>query len=249
MVGYAFGIDIGGSGIKGAVVDLATGTLQAERVKVSTPKESTPERVADAVVQVVRQVGWTGPIGVAFPTVVVHGVALSAAHVDSSWIGTDVEKVLAEATGQPVLAVNDADAAGIAEARHGAAKGRRGLVIVTTLGTGIGTALLFNETLIPNSELGHIELDGMDAERGASASAKDRESLSWERWAKRLQKYYTALEAYLTPELFVVGGGVSRKSEKFVPLLKLRTPIVAATTHNEAGIVGAAMLVSEELPG
>jgi polyphosphate glucokinase len=248
VVGYAFGIDIGGSGIKGAVVDLATGTLQAERVKVPTPKESTPERVADAVVQVVRQVGWTAPIGVTFPAVVVHGVALTAAHVDSSWIGTDVEKVIAEATGQPVRAVNDADAAGIAEARHGAAKGRRGLVIVTTLGTGIGTALLFNETLIPNSELGHIELDGMDAERGASASAKDRESLSWERWAKRLQKYYSALEAYLTPELFVVGGGVSRKSEKFLPLLKLRTPIVTATTHNEAGIVGAAMLVSEELP-
>jgi polyphosphate glucokinase len=242
---FAFGVDIGGSGIKGAVVELATGKLQAERVKVSTPKPATPDQVAAAVAEVVSRVGWEGPIGATFPAVVVNGIALSAANVDPSWIGTDVEKTLGLAIGQPVRVLNDADAAGVAESRHGAAKGWRGLVVVTTLGTGIGTALLYNETLIPNSELGHIQLDGMDAEKGASAAAKDREALSWERWAKRLQKYYSALEAYLTPELFVVGGGVSRKSEKFLPLLKLRTPIVAATGHNEGGIVGAAMAVSE----
>lgn len=248
MADFGFGVDIGGSGVKGAVVDLATGALRAERVKVPTPRPSTPEAVAAAVAEVVHRVGWEGPIGATFPAVVVHGVAMSAANVDSRWIGTDIEKLFAEVIGQPVRAMNDADAAGVAEARHGAAKDRQGLVIVTTLGTGIGTALLYDGTLIPNSELGHIQLDGMDAEKGASAAAKDRESLSWERWAKRLQKYYSALEAYLTPELFVVGGGVSRKSEKFLPLLKLRTPIVAATEHNEAGIVGAAMAVSEAFP-
>lgn len=246
---FGFGVDIGGSGVKGAVVDLVTGALQAERVKVPTPKPSTPELVAAAVAEVVRRVGWDGPIGATFPAVVVHGVAQTAANVDSRWIGTDVEKVLAQELGQPVLALNDADAAGVAEARFGAAKDRLGLVIVTTLGTGIGTALLYNGTLIPNSELGHIELGGIDAEKGASSAAKERESLSWERWAKRLQKYYTALEDYLNPQLFVVGGGVSRKSEKFLPLLKLRTPIVAATEQNEAGIVGAAMVVSEAFAG
>jgi len=244
-----FGIDIGGSGVKGAVVDMTTGKLQAERVKVPTPKPATPQAVAEAVTEVVRRVGWEGPIGATFPAVVVHGVAKTAANVDGSWIDTDIEKVFTAAIGQPVRAVNDADAAGVAESRYGAARDRHGLVVVTTLGTGIGTALLFDGTLIPNSELGHIELGGMDAEKGASAAAKDRESLSWERWAKRLQKYYSAIENYLNPELFVVGGGVSRKSEKFLPLLKLRTPIVAATEHNEAGIVGAAILVTGAFPG
>lgn len=248
MSRLGFGVDIGGSGIKGALVDLDTGQLAAERVKLTTPSPSTPERVGKTVAQVVRQAGWEGPIGATFPAVVTSGVARTAANVDGSWIGTDIEGVLAAAIGQRVLAVNDADAAGVAESRHGAAKGHPGLVVVTTLGTGIGTALLHDGTLIPNSELGHIQLDGIDVEAVTSASARDRDGLTWERWAKRLQRYYTALESYLWPELFVVGGGVSRKGEKFLPFLKLRTPIVAATLHNEAGIVGAAMLADEALP-
>jgi polyphosphate glucokinase len=240
-----FGVDIGGSGIKGAVVDLDTGQLAAERVKVMTPTPSTPERVGQAVAEVVRHAGWSGPIGATFPAAVIQGVAQTAANVDASWVGTNIEKVLSDAIGQPVLAVNDADAAGLAESRHGIAQGHAGLVVVTTLGTGVGSALLHNGILIPNSELGHIQIDGVDYETKASASARDRDGLSWERWAKRLQKYYSALEAYLWPELFVVGGGVSRKSDKFLPLLDLRTPIVAATLQNEAGIVGVAMLADE----
>jgi len=240
-----FGVDIGGSGIKGAVVDLDTGQLAAARVKVPTPTPSTPERVGEAVAEVVRQAGWSGPIGATFPAAVIKGVAQTAANVDAAWIGTDIEKTLSDAIGQPVLAVNDADAAGVAESRHGMGQGHTGLVVVTTLGTGIGTALIYNGVLIPNSELGHIQVDGVDYETKASASARDRDELSWDRWAKRLQKYYSALEAYLWPELFVVGGGVSRKSDKFLPLLSLHTPIVAATLQNEAGIVGVAMLADE----
>jgi polyphosphate glucokinase len=250
-----FGVDIGGSGIKGAVVDLDTGQLAAERVKVLTPQPSTPVRVGQAVAEVVSQAGWQGPIGATFPAVVTKGVARTAANVDPAWIGSDVEKVLGDAIGNRVLAVNDADAAGVAESRHGVAKGQGGLVVLTTLGTGIGTALIHDGVLIPNSELGHLQVDGIDAETRASAAARDRDELSWDRWARRLERYYEALEAYLWPDLFVVGGGVSRKSDKFLPLLKLRTPIVAATLHNEAGIVGASILayeraaLPEPLPG
>jgi polyphosphate glucokinase len=237
-----FGVDIGGSGIKGAVVDLDSGQLAADRVKVTTPSPSTPTAVGQAVAEVVRQAGWDGPIGATFPAVVTKGVARTAANVDQAWIGTNIEQVLSDAIGKPVLAVNDADAAGYAEATHGAAKGQAGLVVVTTLGTGIGTALLFDGTLVPNSEIGHIVVDGVDAETRTSAAARDRDELNWAQWAKRLQHYYQAVEDYLWPELFVVGGGVSRKSDKFLPLLHLRTPIVAATLHNEAGIVGASLL-------
>lgn len=241
----ACGIDIGGSGIKGAVVNLDTGKLVADRSKVPTPRPATPKKMAKAVAEVIRQTGWTGPVGVAFPAVIADGVALSAANIDRSWIGTNVEERFSEAIGVPVKALNDADAAGVTEARFGVARGVSGLVVMTTLGTGIGTALLYNGTLIPNSELGHMEIDGGDAEKAASAAAKDRENLDWKAWAERLQRYYSALEAYLTPDLFVVGGGVSRRAEKFLPLLELRAPIVAATFENEAGIVGAALRLAE----
>lgn len=241
----ACGIDIGGSGIKGAVVHLDTGQLAADRSKVPTPRPATPKAVAKGVKEVVRLTGWTGPVGVAFPAVIAHGVAFTAANVDKSWIGTNVEEVFSDAIGAPVKALNDADAAGVTEARFGAAHGVGGLVVMTTLGTGIGTALLYNGTLIPNSELGHIEINGGDAEKAASSAAKDQEDLDWKAWAKRLQRYYSAIEAYLTPELFVVGGGVSRRADKFLPLLKLRTPIVPASFENEAGIVGAAITLAE----
>jgi polyphosphate glucokinase len=240
-----FGVDIGGSGIKGAVVDLEVGGLATERYKVLTPRPSTPKAVADVVAEVVGQFGWQGPVGCTFPAVVRDGVARTAANVDSSWIGTNIESVLGAVTGLPVIALNDADAAGLAEARWGAGKGVKGLVIVVTLGTGIGTALFYNGVLVPNSELGHLELDGEDYERKASAGAREREDLAWDKWAKRLQRYFSAVEALLWPDLLIVGGGVSRRAERFLPFLALNTPIVPAKLQNEAGIAGAAYLASQ----
>lgn len=239
-----FGVDIGGSGIKGAVVDLDTGALATERFKVLTPQPSTPPAVASAVAEVARNFAWRGAIGCTFPAVVRAGEARSAANVDRSWIGTNIEKVVGAATGSAVIAVNDADAAGVAEATWGAAKGQRGLVVVVTLGTGIGTALIYDGVLVPNSELGHLEIEGVDYETKASAAARERDGLSWEKWAKRLQRYFSALEFYLSPELFVVGGGVSRRADKFLPLLKLEAHIVPASFQNEAGIIGAAYLAA-----
>lgn len=244
MAGQAFGVDIGGSGIKGAVVDLETGKLASERFKLLTPLPASPPAVAETVAAVVGHFGWTGPIGCTFPGVVKAGVAHTAANVDTTWIGTNIETIVGAATGLAVSVVNDADAAGVAEATFGAAAGQAGLVIVTTLGTGIGTALLHEGALIPNSELGHLEIDGADAEMSASAAARERQELSWSRWAKNLQRYYETLEALLWPDLFVVGGGVSRKADRFLPLLSIRTPIVPAALRNEAGIVGSALLAA-----
>jgi polyphosphate glucokinase len=243
--GHAFGVDIGGSGIKGAPVDLDTGLLATDRLKLPTPQPSTPEAVAETVAKIVEHFDWHGPIGATFPAVVTNGVARTAANVDHAWIGTDVSATLSAAAGVDVTVINDADAAGLAEVSFGAAAGHDGLVVITTLGTGIGTALIHGGVLIPNSELGHIELDGEDYETRASAAARDREGLSWEKWARRLQRYFSALEFYLRPNLFVVGGGVSRRAEKFLPLLTLATPIVTAKLQNEAGIAGAAYLSSE----
>ncbi len=245
MPNLGFGIDIGGSGIKGAVVDVETGLLTTERLKLPTPQPSVPDAVAKVVVELVQHFGWQGPLGCTFPAVVQNGVARTAANVDQSWIGTNIEAVMGTATGLPVTAVNDADAAGVAEVKWGAAKDVEGLVIMVTLGTGIGTALFYNGTLIPNSELGHIELDGGDYEPKASGAAREREQLSWEKWARRLQRYFSALEFLLRPTLFVVGGGVSRRSEKFLPLLVLDARIVPAKFQNEAGIAGVAFMAAE----
>lgn len=245
MALLGFGIDVGGSGIKGAVVDLEVGSLATERYKVLTPRPSTPKAVAESVAEVVAEFGWQGPVGCTFPAAVRAGVALTAANVDKSWIGTSIESVFGAAVGLPVVALNDADAAGLAESRWGAGKGVDGLVIVVTLGTGIGTALFYNGVLIPNSELGHLELDGEDYERKASAGARERENLAWEKWARRLQRYFGALEALLWPDLFIVGGGVSRRADRFLPFLDLKTPIVPAKLQNEAGIAGAAYLASQ----
>jgi polyphosphate glucokinase len=240
----AIGVDIGGSGIKGAPVDLRTGEFAADRVRIETPQPSTPEAVAPVVAEIVERCG-DGPVGVTFPAVVQHGVARSAANVDKSWIDTDVRALLERTLRRDVIVVNDADAAGVAEARWGAARDERGVVILTTLGTGIGTAVLLDGQLLPNTELGHLEVDGHDAETRAAESAREREDLSWEQWAERLQRYYRVLEDLLWPDLIVVGGGVSKKHEKFLPLLELRTPIVAAGLKNAAGIVGAAALAAE----
>ena len=240
-----FGIDIGGSGIKGAVVDLVEGRFAGERMRIATPQPSTPKAIAEVCAQIVHEQGWDGPVGCTFPAVVLHGTVRTAANVDESWIGTNLEVVVGEALREKVIGVNDADAAGLAESRFGAAKDRRGVVLVTTLGTGIGTALIHDGILVPNTELGHLELDGHDAETRASDAARDRDGLDWEHWAKRLQRYFSHLESLFWPDLIVVGGGVSKKSAKFLPLLKLRTEIVPAALLNDAGIIGAALLAAE----
>lgn len=243
----AIGIDIGGTGIKGALVDIDTGELVSERLKVATPRGGEPDAIVAEVAAMVEQFGETAqrvPVGVCFPAVVLGGRTMSAANVSKKWIGLEAEKLFEQTLGRDILFVNDADAAGVAELHFGAAKGRQGLVILTTLGTGIGTALLYDGVLIPNTELGHIEVDGYDAEKRASFAAKERGRLSWRSWAARLQRYYSRLEALFSPALFVVGGGVSKESSEFLPLLKLTTPIVPAVHRNNAGILGAAWLAS-----
>ena len=239
-----FGVDIGGSGIKGAVVDLLDGVLASERLRLATPRPSTPPAVAQVVKDLVAAFAWTGPIGCTFPAAIIGGVARTAANVERSWIGTDVSAVIGATTGCTVTAVNDADAAGLAEVTFGAAKGVEGLVLVTTLGTGIGTALVHNGVLVPNCELGHLEVGGVEGEAFASSEARTRDDLSWAEWAAGLGRYLRAVEDLLWPELIVVGGGVSKKAERFLPLLELRTPVVAAKLRNEAGIVGAALLAA-----
>jgi len=241
----ALGVDIGGSGIKAAVVDTVTGQLLTERVRVATPQKSTPDAVAGVLIDIVGQLTWDGIIGVTFPAVIQHGVARSAANVDKSWIGTDVDDVFTKATGLDVTVLNDADAAGLAEVRFGAAAGVSGVVIMLTFGTGIGSALFLDGKLVPNSELGHLEVDGKDAERAAAASARDREKLSYKAWAKRVQTYMAHVEAVLCPDLFIVGGGVSKDADKWVPLLNLRAPVKPAELLNNAGIVGAALAASQ----
>jgi len=246
--GPGFGIDIGGSGIKGAPVDLVAGEFTHDRLRIPTPQPSTPAAVADVVAEIVGEFGAASgklPVGVTFPAVIQHGVARTAANVDSSWIGTDVDALFTEQLGRPVHVINDADAAGVAEARFGAARGTHGTVFVATLGTGIGSALLIDGQLVPNTELGHLEIDGHDAEKRAAASVKDNEGLSYPEWAKRVYRYLTVLENLIWPDLFIVGGGVSKKAEKWVPLLDIRTPVLVATLQNNAGIVGAAAAAAE----
>lgn len=247
VAAQAFGIDIGGSGIKGAVVDLPTGQLATDRRRIRTPHPSTPDAVAEVVAQVVAEARWRGKVGATFPAVIKHGVARSAANVDPSWIGTDVDRVFTAAVGEgsEVTVLNDADAAGIAEARFGAAKGVDGVVIMLTFGTGIGSALLMNGVLVPNTELGHLELDGHDAESRAAASVRDEHGMSYKVWAQRVNHYMRHVERLFSPDLFVVGGGVSKNADKWVPLLKLTTPVEPAQLLNNAGIVGAAIAAAE----
>jgi len=245
---HPFGIDFGGSGIKGAPVDLEVGDFAADRVKIKTPQPSTPEAVAEVFVELLgRFPDSRGSVGVTVPAVVRHGVVTSAANIDRAWIGTDADALFTKATGRDVHVVNDADAAGLAEVRYGAAKGRQGLVIVTTLGTGIGSAIVYDGVLVPSSELGHLEIDGYDAEKRAASSIKDSEGLSYAEWAERLTVYYRTLEKLFSPDLIVVGGGVSKDADKFLHLIDVDTEIVAATLRNRAGIVGAALYAAEAL--
>ncbi|MFJ8197556.1 polyphosphate--glucose phosphotransferase [Streptomyces sp. NPDC096152] len=239
-----FGVDIGGSGIKGAPVDLDKGDLAQERFKVLTPQPATPDGVADGVKEVVDHFGWTGPVGLTFPGVVTGGATIrTAANVDKSWVDTDARALFAERLGGlPVTVVNDADAAGVAEMSFGAGRGRRGTVVLLTFGTGIGSAVFADGVLVPNTELGHLELGGHEAEKRASSKAKEDHDLTWEHWARRVTKYLAHVEMLFSPELFIIGGGVSRKSQKFLHLIEgIRAEIVPAQLQNDAGIVGAAM--------
>jgi polyphosphate glucokinase len=246
MDAIPLGIDFGGSGIKGAPVDLDSGEFIGDRVRIETPQPATPEAVAEVFVELIgRFPDSEGAVGVTVPAVVRRGVASSAANIDRAWIGTDADALFTDATGRDVHVVNDADAAGLAEVRYGAAAGRRGLVILTTLGTGIGSAIVYDGALVPNSELGHLEIDGKDAEKSAANSVREKNDLSWSKWADRLTTYYRTLEKLFSPDLIVLGGGVSKHADKFVDLIDVETEIVPAKLQNRAGIVGAALWAAE----
>jgi polyphosphate glucokinase len=238
---HILGIDIGGSGIKGAPVDTKTGQLLAERVRIKTPKNGEPEPVAEVVNQIAHSFNWKGPIGIGFPAPIKAGVALMAANVSEKWVGTNADSLFTKVTNCDCTMINDADAAGLAEMAFGAGYGQPGTVIMITLGTGIGSAIFYRGQLLPNTELGHLEIEGEDAETRASAAAREREDLSWGKYAKRLNKYLRTLEKLFWPNLFIIGGGISKESDKFLSLLSIETHIVPAQLLNEAGIVGAAL--------
>jgi polyphosphate glucokinase len=235
------GIDIGGSGIKGALVNTDGGELLTDRFRLPTPSSAKPDPMAATVTEIVQHFNWQGPVGCGFPAVVKEGIVHTAANVSKQWIGVNANQLIQEATHCPAVVINDADAAGLAEMRFGAGRDQPGVVLVVTLGTGIGTALFSSGQLVPNLELGHLEIRGVDAEELASDAARQRQDMSWEKWAKRVDLYLTTLERLLWPDLIIVGGGVSKKYEKFLPLLTLRTKVVPAEMRNEAGIVGAAL--------
>jgi polyphosphate glucokinase len=243
------GIDIGGSGIKGALVDVDQGLLAADRFRIPTPEPSTPEAVGDVVAAIVKHFDWRGPVGCTFPAIVQHGVTHSAANVDQAWLHFAAEPFLQHRAGCPLRLVNDADAAGLAEATFGAARDVPGVVLVLTFGTGIGSALIMDGQLVPNFELGHLEIRGKDAERRASDAARTRKELTWEQWAERVNEFLARLEAYISPDLIVIGGGGSKNYAKFGELLRAeRAQIVPATLLNEAGIIGAALAARSLLP-
>jgi len=235
------GIDIGGSAVKAAPVDTERGVLLAERLRLPTAERISPEQMAELVAAAVNHFAWRGPVGVGFPAVVQHGVALSAANISADWIGDNLQARFTEATGLPVTALNDADAAGLAEMRFGAGAGRAGTVILVTIGTGLGTALFCDGVLFPNTELGHLTLKGQDAERYASDAARKRKGLSWKQWGRRFNRYLQLLDQLFSPELIILGGGASRRHEKFLPQLAVRGELAVAQLQNDAGIVGAAL--------
>lgn len=242
----AFGLDIGGTGMKGAIVDLDTGELVSERCRLDTPHPANIEAVVDTAAAVVEMAGWEGPIGGTFPGIMKRGVVGSTANVDDEWLGVSIDEKIAERLGHRARVVNDADAAGLAEMRLGAGRGTDGVVVVVTLGTGIGSAVFNDGVLLPNTELGHLQLGANESiEVTTSARAREREDLSWEDWAVRLQAYFTHLDRLFSPDLYIVGGGVSKKSKKYLPLLDLQTPIVPAQLRNNSGIVGAAIVGAE----
>lgn len=237
-----FGVDVGGSGVKGGIVDLDTGQLIGERFKLPTPQPSTPDSVAKTIAEVVEKFGWEGGLGVTYPGVVTDGIVQTAANVDKGWIGTNAQEVIGAALGgRKITVLNDADAAGLAEEKFGAGKDNTGVIVLLTFGTGIGSAVIHNGVLLPNTEFGHLEVGGKEAEHRAASSIKEAKDWSYERWTKEVTKVLIAVENAIWPDLFIAGGGISRKADKWIPLLQNRTPVVAAALQNEAGIVGAAM--------
>lgn len=248
MERVGFGIDVGGSGIKGARVNLETGEFIGERIKILTPQPATPDAVAETIVEILRIAEWDGPVGITIPSVVRNQHTLTAANIDPSWVNLDLEELFRRHLGdRPFTALNDADAAGLAEIAYGGHEIPQGLVMLLTFGTGIGSALINNGQLIPNSELGHLIVGGKEAESFASSAAKDRDELGYGKWSRRVNKVMSEYERLLFPELFIVGGGISRKAEKWVPRLELNAPVVPATLRNTAGIVGAAMAMEQGL--
>ena len=235
------GIDVGGSGIKGAPVNIRTGELLAERVRIKTPKKAEPGPVAKVAAEIAASFNWRGPIGIGFPAPIKHGVVMMAANISQKWVGMDADKLFTNITGNSCKVGNDADVAGFAEMKFGAGKGNSGTVIMITLGTGIGTAIFYNGHLLPNTEFGHLDMDGKDAEHRAADSVREQENLSWKKYAKRLNAYLKQMEKLFWPDLFIIGGGISKQHEKFIPLLELQSKVVPAQFQNEAGIVGAAL--------
>ncbi len=243
-----FGIDVGGSGVKGGIVDLDTGLLIGDRFKLLTPQPATPEAVAKTIADVVAHFRWQGPLGVTYPGVVTDGIVRTAANVDKGWIGANAQEVIGGALGgQRVAVLNDADAAGLAEERFGAGRNKTGVIVLLTFGTGIGSAVIHNGALLPNTEFGHLEVDGKEAEHRAASSVKENKEWSYQRWTVEVTKVLVAIENAIWPDLFIAGGGISRKAHKWVPLLKNRTPVVAAALQNSAGIVGAAMAADTDV--
>jgi len=235
------GIDVGGSGIKGAPVETKTGELLAERIRIKTPKNAEPQPVAEVVAEIANAFNWTKSVGIGFPAPIKAGIAMMAANISEKWIGTNADDLFTKATGCDCTVINDADAAGLAEMKFGAGKGQPGTVIMVTLGTGIGSAIFYRGNLLPNTEFGHLEMNGKIAEHRASDAVRQRDGLSWKKYARRLNNYLVEMERLFWPDLFVIGGGISKESEKYIPRLTIETPIVPAQFLNEAGIVGAAL--------
>jgi polyphosphate glucokinase len=240
------GIDVGGSGIKGAPVDLETGQLMADRLRIETPENAEPDPVAGVVAEIAKSFEWKGPVGIGFPAPIKGGVTLMAANISDKWIGLNADDLLTQATGCDCTMINDADAAGLAEMKFGAGRDHQGTVIMLTLGTGIGTAIFHRGNLLPNTEFGHLDINGKEAEHRASDAARQSEDLSWKKYARRLNIFLAEMERLFWPDLFIIGGGISKKSEKYVPLLEIKTPVVPAQFLNEAGIVGAALAAASE---
>ncbi|HEY3310114.1 MAG TPA: ROK family protein [Anaerolineales bacterium] len=239
------GIDVGGSGIKGAPVDIANGALTGERFRLKTPKGAEPKPVAKVITEIARHFAWTGPIGIGFPAPIKYGIVKMAANISPDWIGLNADDFLTKATGCDVSVGNDADVAGLAEMAFGAGKGQTGTVILVTLGTGIGSAVFYGGRLIPNTEFGHLEIGGQDAEARASDAARQRDKLSWKKYAHRLNRYLQQMEKLFWPDLFIIGGGISKEAANYIPLLEVEAKVVPATFLNEAGIVGAALMAKQ----
>lgn len=241
------GIDIGGSTIKAAIVDVATGQLESDFLQIETPRPATPQAIAESINALVTLLRWNGVVGCGFPAVIRDGVAITAANIDSSWIDCDIPSLLQTATGCYCVVLNDADAAGLAEMKFGAGQGRAGAVLMLTLGTGIGSALFYNERLFPNLELGHLMVNGMVVERYTSAAVRINDALSWQEWAERLNRVFYYIERLFSPDLIIIGGGVSEQAEQFFPLLNTRTELTAAHMKNRAGLIGSALFAAENL--